>query len=224
MYGYWGQCFLSETWPVCLSDRRIIFSFRFTGSAVSLFWTQNRCCVKAVSHIYFPLMTLFPLFLFSHFRCCVQFSLTSQKWRPHPQVSPALAELLFRLNVSFSPMVLTIMTSKLTNSMEQSPTWEAIIIQLIKKLPPFMEPEGLLPSQDPAPCSRPYPDEFSYVLTLHFNSILASTLTCPNGLSLQGFQWPRAPWQNICFTLSLSLFRPLSRSTFVWSGRWLSLD
>jgi hypothetical protein len=41
--------------------------------------------------------------------------------------------------------------------MEQSPSWEAIL-QLVKKLPAFVEPEGSLPHSQ-MPATRPYPEQ-----------------------------------------------------------------
>jgi hypothetical protein len=54
--------------------------------------------------------------------------------------------------------VLSILTYLLTYSMEQSPTWEANSLQLVKKFPAiFMEPKGLSPhSQAHVTC--PYPE------------------------------------------------------------------
>jgi hypothetical protein len=44
----------------------------------------------------------------------------------------------------------------LTYSMEQSPSWEANL-QLVKKFPPFLEPEGSSPHPQ-AHATRPYPE------------------------------------------------------------------
>jgi hypothetical protein len=60
--------------------------------------------------------------------------------------------------------------------MEYSPLEELIVTQLVKKSPPFMKPEGLLPSpQNPATSPDPEPDESSQrppnLRQTHFNII-----------------------------------------------------
>jgi hypothetical protein len=70
----------------------------------------------------------------------------------------------------------------LTNSMEQSPSWEAKnVLSYSKNSPHFMEPEGSLPcSQQSATCPYPEQDQSSlcppsYLSKIHFNIILPST-------------------------------------------------
>jgi hypothetical protein len=61
--------------------------------------------------------------------------------------------------------------------MEQNPSWEANVTQLVKSIPTFMEPEGSLPTTGPFPkpdeSSMYTPTSFSF--KIHFNIILSTT-------------------------------------------------
>ena len=72
---------------------------------------------------------------------------------------------------------------ELTDSMEQSPSWEA---DQSRNSPHFMEPEGSLPhSQGPA--TRPDPDPVhartSHYLKIHLNILRTGLLNCLNARS-----------------------------------------
>ena len=82
--------------------------------------------------------------------------------------------------------------NKLTNSMEQSPSWGAVS-QLVRNLPNFMEPEVRSPrSQEPVTCFYHKPDQSipcSHPMSLRSTLVLSSHLRLglPSRLSPSGF-------------------------------------